>query len=242
MKPNKPKCSIEMCEEPSRCKGLCGRHYNQARRSSGAPCEVDGCDRPREGRGWCGMHYQRWLAKGDTGPAGTVRLTNEGAVCPGPECGEPAFSRGYCSAHYQMVLNGQELRPVNKRISATMGMSLTEKLAYYTLPKDEDGCRKWNGPMGPRGYPAMSMDGMKTRLVHRAVYMIANGETISSAIPVHHACGVRNCVEPSHLQAVKPEENTAEMLERRYYRKRIEILEHALSVLDPEHPILTGSK
>lgn len=233
---NKVKC--ESCDKPARCRGLCNSHYKAYLTSRRGQCEVDGCDRGIEGRNLCGMHYQRLMKTGEVGEAGTVRITNEGVKCPGPECGQPAFSRGYCSAHYQMLIQGKPLRPVNRRISATMGMSTADKISFYTLAPNESGCRLWDGPMGPRGYPAMGMQGFDTRLVHRVVYMIEEGVTINSGTPVHHACGVRRCVEPTHLQAVTTEENTAEMLERRYYKKRIEILEEAIRRLDPSNPLI----
>lgn len=36
-------------------------------------CSVDGCDRPIRSRGWCSMHYNRWVRKGDPGPAESTR-------------------------------------------------------------------------------------------------------------------------------------------------------------------------
>ncbi|WP_149030425.1 hypothetical protein [Kitasatospora sp. MBT66] len=51
-------------------------------------------------------------------------------------------------------------------------------------------------------------------------------------IPIHHKCAVRACVNPLHLQAVTPVENTAEMLERKALKARIAELEAELARLN----------
>lgn len=204
-------------------------------------CSIGGCDRKRSAKGMCNMHYSRVRKTGEVGPVGTVRVTNRGKSCKLDFCEGAAFSRGYCSAHYQAVVKGAELRPVDKRFSATVGMTPKEKLDYYSSPPDEQGCVIWKGPLGPKGYPAFGKEVMGTRLAHRVAYMVANDEALNSSTPVHHACSVRLCVEPSHLQAITSQENTAEMLERRFYRKRIELLEAALRRAVPGHPLIPGA-
>lgn len=57
-------------------------------------------------------------------------------------------------------------------------------------------------------------------------------------MPVHHIRAEPLCCSPRHLQVVTPQENVAEMLERRYYLARIADLEAALSVIDAMHPLI----
>lgn len=66
----------------------------------------------------------------------------------------------------------------------------------------------------------------------------ALGEIIPSHKPVHHKCAEPLCFNPIHLQVVQPHENTAEMLERRYYLQRIADLETALRLVAPSHPLV----
>jgi len=62
-------------------------------------------------------------------------------------------------------------------------------------------------------------------MAHRVAYEIATGDKPERHEPIHHICGVSICVEPTHLQKISRHENTAEMLERTFYLKRIAALE-----------------
>jgi hypothetical protein len=67
-------CSVDGCDRPSKCRGLCQAHYFRLRRNgdvgpasiSGRQrhfCSVDGCDRRVSGQGLCWTHLRR-LRKG----------------------------------------------------------------------------------------------------------------------------------------------------------------------------------
>lgn len=67
-------CEVPGCERKHRCKGLCGLHYDRARRTgtTDAPtlvppreCSVPGCGRAHTCRGYCRAHYGRLLRYGD---------------------------------------------------------------------------------------------------------------------------------------------------------------------------------
>ena len=47
----------------------------------------------------------------------------------------------------------------------------------------------------------------KTRKAHRVSWMAANGP-IPKGLQIDHLCRVTNCVNPAHLEAVTPRENT----------------------------------
>ena len=88
-----------------------------------------------------------------------------------------------------------------------------------------DGCWLWSGS-ATNGYGRVSIDNAKL-LVHRAAYELAFGPVPDGTV-VHHKCGNALCFRPSHLQAVTPAENNAEMYERRTLNKRIAELEALL--------------
>lgn len=243
-------CAVPECGKRAICKGFCDKHYRR-NKLYGDPlavsrppreCSVDGCDLRARAKGMCTMHYQRAKRLGDPGPAERLTSVNKGETCSGPECTNPAKRRGLCWAHETQIKRGQEeLTPLRKRY-VTKGQTAAERLEELSSPPDENGCRIWRGSVQKNGYPTMPRTPISpTKFAHRIAYMLSEGRAIPSYVPVHHTCGVSLCVEPSHLQAVRPEENSAEMLERRYYVERIEMLENALRELDEEHPVLAVS-
>ena len=194
-------------------------------------CSVDGCTTAPKALGVCNMHYQRLKRTGDTGPSGPVwGSVNRGRTCRGPECDRPAHAKGLCEPHYRQLQSKGKLKPLAIR---THGMTVDEKIAHYTKGPVGDGCIEWGGPLDNGGYPALA-----NLYIHRHVYQRESGERLSSGTPVHHTCSNKLCINPEHLQAVTPQENTAEMLERRYYKSRIADLEAAIRAIDPNHEVL----
>lgn len=70
-------CSVEGCDHPNRCRGLCDTHYSRLRKFGDAQahlpiapyrvkgCNVEGCDEPHICKGYCRSHYYRWHRHGD---------------------------------------------------------------------------------------------------------------------------------------------------------------------------------
>ena len=185
------------------------------------------------------MHYERWRRNGDPGPAGHLIHKNIGAACHGPDCDRAATRKGLCAAHYAMSRRGQDLRPLDLAYAATRNMTITERIEHYSAAPDARGCRIWQGALNGRGYPVLNCatEG-RGNLAHRVAYMLASGTTLPSYQPVHHICGVAACVEPTHLKPVESWENSAEMLERNHYLRRIAMLEEALRTVSPDHELL----
>jgi hypothetical protein len=92
----------------------------------------------------------------------------------------------------------------------------------------DSGCAIWTRQVDRDRYPRVSL-GQKRLPVHRLMAEMLHGDL--DHMPVHHKCGNRQCIQPSHLQVVTPAENTAEMLERRRYQARIAELEAQLAGL-----------
>lgn len=198
-------------------------------------CAFEDCGKKVNKVGLCRGHYNQRSKGQDLRP---LQELYRGRKCDGP-CDRPATRKGLCASHYAIQRRGEELRPLNTDYAATRTMNLAERLEYYSGPRTEEGCRIWKGAKNPRNYPIVNgSDEMGTNLAHRVAYILATGDSPAPHEPIHHKCGQSLCVEPEHLQKVNSWENSAEMLERSYYKRRIEALEKALSELAPEHELL----
>lgn len=228
-------------------------HYNRWRRkgdpgqaapievrATEKPCSVGECPNVASARGWCKKHYMRWHSTGSLEIPDRSHLTlNAGKDCSFSGCGRPAKCKGLCSAHYSMSRAKGSLSPIDEGRSATLGMTLEERFEYYAGPPNEKGCRLWGGGLNDRGYGTIHVSTLgANRLAHRVSYELHYGTPIPPHTPIHHVCAVPSCVNPLHLQVVESWENSAEMMERNWYKARIEALEGALADLRPEHPLL----
>lgn len=99
----------------------------------------------------------------------------------------------------------------------------------------ELGCWLWQWPLNHAGYGQVVFN-RTVKMPHRLVMGDPPG------MVVHHVCTVRNCANPDHLQVVTPEENTAEMMLRNFYLRRIADLEAALAEVVPDHPLLVSPR
>lgn len=91
--------------------------------------------------------------------------------------------------------------------------ALTARIRAHTLVGDGT-CRLWSGAKNHDGYGIMRVgsttDGTRRVVrIHRLVYVLHYGE-ITPGFEVSHTCGHRDCIEPTHLVAMKH----AEVIER----------------------------
>ena len=80
---------------------------------------------------------------------------------------------------------------------------IKERLFSYSETKND--CRLWKGVRKAEGYCQINING-KFFGVHRVAYTLNKG-AIPNGYVVDHLCGVRQCINPDHLEAVTQQEN-----------------------------------
>ena len=107
-------------------------------------------------------------------------------------------------------------------------------------PSDPDSCWIWTGSLRANGYAYVGR-AERNRLVHRIVawaYAGFNGE-IREFPEVHHTCGRKACVNPTHLLPTTSLINILEARVRNAVLRRNRALEDAVRQIFPAHPLLS---
>lgn len=80
----------------------------------------------------------------------------------------------------------------------TRGMSLGERIDFYSIPVPHCGCHIWTGGTTKNGYGVCATGGQDSDMAHRVAWSVANGP-IPQGMHVLHRCDMPSCVNPDHL-------------------------------------------
>lgn len=132
--------------------------------------------------------------------------------CSVEGCGRSKYGRdGLCLGHYQQKRQGKELRPIRQ---GTHGMSLQDKVRFYSVENPATGCWEWQAYKKPSGYGTLWYDGKPYYHAHRVSYIAFNGP-IPEGMWVLHICDVRCCVNPQHLRLGSMQDNVDDRNQKR---------------------------
>ena len=155
--------------------------------------------------------------------------------CEVDGCDNLIFAKDWCKKHYDRNNTHGSPTVVNKRGRKTGSSPTAEQIFWMgATPGYVNECWEWKGAIAKRkdrkgkGYGRFQYNG-KSVLAHRFSFKLHSKQNLQPFEPVHHKCGNTLCVNPNHLQKTTPHANTAEMLERNWYKKRISELEAKLA-------------
>lgn len=252
------RCSEHGCDKPVQARGMCGSHYGTWHRTEGGNertytcvgCSIEYITRrkPWKGEGYCTADCQRkHIATNEvsaTKRSATLAATLAAKPIPTKECEwcEKEFETRQAVVRYCSELckkNAAKDRRLKLLSPLRHAYEHGDNAGIITALKDgsvvtPNGCWEWKTIKD--GYPRTSF-GNRHIAVHR-LSLEAKHEAPLGEQAAHHMCANTKCVNPDHLQPVTHRENTAEMLARNSYLKRIAELEAVIKEISPEHAIL----
>lgn len=195
-------------------------------------CIVDGCDRRIHIKtvSLCRPHYER-------GRADDVTCAVCGTACKQYRVNAVRGSKAACSNRCRTMLrHGVSFDTLRQAIIDRDSESVLAQIRAFSI-EDANGCWLWAYAKTESGYGSLFLTLTTSVSVHRLALEFHLGAPLGSQ-QAHHICANRSCVNPQHLQLVTARENTAEMMKRNWYERRIRDLEARLAELSPEDPLL----
>lgn len=180
----------------------------------------------------------------------TKNITGAGTECEVSDCEREVSARDLCSKHYQSWSKHgypfpSSYTPQAKSLEEFLDQRHTKTDDCWTWTGSTDiydgygkcHIRQWGDRLEKLGVgggkPKPNRPSYTVR-AHRLAYAVWV-KPIPKGSVIHHICSNRSCINPDHLQAISPKENTAEMVERKTYLKEIRELKKRIKELEKGH-------
>lgn len=213
-------CSVGPCQDPATCRGMCPKHYTEARRNGlgklEKPAHCAMCEAPVSARGLCKRHYRYAKHHGTLAGVPKCSLDCPKSVYQGEFCyehwyadqtyGDPLAKfrakrgtrRAEKNGRYQYVKVGGEFKLAHRVLmEGHLGRPLADDERVYKIrgragnsPEDFRVARFGVGWLNTQGYRVISVDG-KNVLEHRHIMAGILGRPLRPEEEVHHVNGVR---------------------------------------------------